>query len=208
MLHSFPRRQQRGRSMKSTRGLGLTVKCRKRLTTSRSTRMPDCAGPVGTGDGGRPRRGPPRAPHRCLSGEDARAPGGPGAGWPHPGTWGGTWLTGRPAPPRPGSPSRPRPRGAAPVHGAPAAPPRLTGRGGGGRHRLPRGDSLRQAPSRRGSGMGWQAGPPRPAPSTPWRAGLCRLMPALRAARAPATAATGDPRGTALREQGRYKVEY
>lgn len=39
MLHSFPRRQQRGRSMKSTRGLGLTVKCRKRLTTSRSTRI-------------------------------------------------------------------------------------------------------------------------------------------------------------------------
>lgn len=49
MLHSLPRRQHRGRSMNSTCGLGLTVKCRKRLTTSRSTRMPDCAGPAGRG---------------------------------------------------------------------------------------------------------------------------------------------------------------
>lgn len=50
MLHSFPRKQQRGRSMNSTRGLGLTVKWRNRLTTSRSVRMPDCAGP---GEGSR-----------------------------------------------------------------------------------------------------------------------------------------------------------
>lgn len=49
MLHSLPRRQHRGRSMNSTRGLGLTVKWRKRLTTSRSTRMPDWAGPAGRG---------------------------------------------------------------------------------------------------------------------------------------------------------------
>lgn len=49
MLHSLPRRQHRGLSMNSTRGLGFTVKCRKRLTTSRSTRMPDCAGPAGRG---------------------------------------------------------------------------------------------------------------------------------------------------------------
>lgn len=48
MLHSFPRRQQRGRSMNSTRGLGFTVKCRNRLTTSRSVRIPDCAGPAGS----------------------------------------------------------------------------------------------------------------------------------------------------------------
>lgn len=48
MLHSFPRRQQRGRSMNSTRGLGLTVKCRNKLTTSRSVRIPDCAGPAGS----------------------------------------------------------------------------------------------------------------------------------------------------------------
>lgn len=41
MLHSLPRRQQRGRSMKSTCGLGFTVKCRNKLTTSRSVRMPD-----------------------------------------------------------------------------------------------------------------------------------------------------------------------
>lgn len=46
MLHSFPRRQHRGRSMNSTRGFGFTVKCRNRLTTSRSVRMPDCAGPA------------------------------------------------------------------------------------------------------------------------------------------------------------------
>lgn len=46
MLHSFPRRQQRGRSMNSTRGFGFTVKWRKRLTTSRSVRIPDWAGPA------------------------------------------------------------------------------------------------------------------------------------------------------------------
>lgn len=46
MLHSFPRRQQRGRSMNSTRGFGFTVKWRNRLTTSRSVRIPDWAGPA------------------------------------------------------------------------------------------------------------------------------------------------------------------
>ena len=46
MLHSFPRRQQRGLSMNSTRGLGFTVKWRNRLTTSRSVRIPDWAGPA------------------------------------------------------------------------------------------------------------------------------------------------------------------
>lgn len=45
MLHSFPRRQQRGRSMKSTRGFGFTVKWRNRLTTSLSVRILDWAGP-------------------------------------------------------------------------------------------------------------------------------------------------------------------
>lgn len=45
MLHSFPRRQQRGRSMKSTRGFGFTVKWRKRLTTSLSDKILDWAGP-------------------------------------------------------------------------------------------------------------------------------------------------------------------
>lgn len=46
MLHSLPRRQHRGRSMNSTRGFGFTVKCRNRLTTSRSVRIPDWAGPA------------------------------------------------------------------------------------------------------------------------------------------------------------------
>lgn len=46
MLHSFPRRQQRGLSMNSTRGFGFTVKWRNRLTTSRSVRIPDWAGPA------------------------------------------------------------------------------------------------------------------------------------------------------------------
>lgn len=57
MLHSFPRRQQRGRSMNSTRGLGFTVKCRNRLTTSRSVRIPDWAGPAGSTE----QHGEPRA---------------------------------------------------------------------------------------------------------------------------------------------------
>lgn len=48
MLHSFPRRQQRGRSIKSTRGFGFTVKWRNRLTTSLSVKILDWAGPKGT----------------------------------------------------------------------------------------------------------------------------------------------------------------
>lgn len=46
MLHSSPLRQQRGLSMYSTRGLGFTVKCKNRFTTSRSNNIPDWAGPV------------------------------------------------------------------------------------------------------------------------------------------------------------------
>lgn len=134
--------------MKSTRGLGLTVKCRKRLTTSRSTRMPDCAGPEGTGAG---REGWADPKHAEDTGKHGTQPLNSSAsffcrtslvqppargGWPFRHVWGRTrsrhganalscWLIGQNPPhcPRPPHLHWDHPRGPPLFHGAPIALP-------------------------------------------------------------------------------------